>query len=123
MDGFLSEETILQLHPRPELASALALLFAGALWSQTPAAQALTQMASLLQQRKPAEALQAASAALAAEPHNPELLNARGAILASQNELTLARHDFEQAVRLDPKQVSSWQNLAGMPIAAGLLQL
>src|SRR5947209_479114 len=79
---------------------------------QSPATRALAQIGSLLQERKQAEALQVASTALAAEPHNAELLNARGAILACQSELTLARRDFEQAVRLDPTLVASWQNLA-----------
>ncbi len=91
--------------------SALALFFAGALFCQTPASQALSQIAGLLQQRNYAEALRVASAALAADPRNAELLNARGAILADQNQLIPARRDFEQAVRFNPRLVDAWRNL------------
>jgi tetratricopeptide (TPR) repeat protein len=91
---------------------ALALIFAGASFCQTPAAHALSQIAGLMEQRNYTEAMRVASAALATDPRNAELLNARGAILADQNQLTPARRDFEQAVRLNPGLVDSWRNLA-----------
>ena len=52
------------------------------------------------------------SAALARYPNAAGLINLRGVVHATREELPAARADFQRAVRLDPRLVPAWQNLA-----------
>ena len=59
-----------------------------------------------------AEAMQQIEAAIARFPKAGGFYNLRGVIHAQREELTQARTDFQQAVKLSPGLTPAWQNLA-----------
>lgn len=89
-----------------------ALLLALAMGSRPDLDSVLLSIQSTIQSGDLDRASQQLDSALTDYPKSGGLYNLRGVVRAQRNELTAAHQDFASAVRLDPKLVPAWQNLA-----------
>ncbi|MFL6354926.1 MAG: tetratricopeptide repeat protein [Bryobacteraceae bacterium] len=74
--------------------------------------QALLSIQEAIQAGDLAQASRLIDASLERHPRDGGLLNLRGIVHAQRNEVSEARKDFADAVRLEPGLTPAWQNLA-----------
>jgi len=72
----------------------------------------LLEVRILLTQKKPAEALKAAEAALKKDPNNPDYIYLRGAVEMSLQQYSEAERDLRRTLQLSPRHTGAMSDLA-----------
>jgi tetratricopeptide (TPR) repeat protein len=77
------------------------------------------EIMTLIAAQRPADALKAAEAGLAANPGNPDFLYLRGAVRMGMRDLPAAEKDYRQALQAKPDHVAAMNDLAVLLITDG----
>ena len=104
-------QTALNLMSQGQLDGALAAVRQEIGISGDPQAR-LLEVRILLTQKKPAEALKSAEAALKTNPNNPDYIYLRGAVEMSLNQYSSAEVDLRKTLQLSPRHTGAMSDLA-----------